>query len=238
MRKGALLLTFIAMSLAMQAQTRLTGIKKLKFEFPGNLYRSADTIHFSYTGTRNSDNGIIQYDTAMHYKIDSATATLAPYRRNIQTFDGADRITSNTLQFWNGTSWTNDSRILLTYNGSQVIDSLYQGWVTGVWTDGHKWTYSYKGTLRDSMHYLYMSGMSWFEVKRAKYTYTSTSEIDTIYYYNLDLISGWISSGYVLHTYSSGKLQSILNATDEPSKHIYQYNGAGNIDTSIFQAPP
>jgi hypothetical protein len=80
-----------------------------------------------------------------------------------------------------------------------------------------------------------MSGMNWFEAKRAKYIYTSTSEIDTIYYYNNDLISGWIYNGYILHTYSFGKLQSILNATDEPSKHIYQYTELGILIHLFFK---
>lgn len=238
MRKLALLFTFIAMTMISQAQTRLAGIKKLKFEFPGNFFRSADTIHYSYTGTRNSDNGIIQYDTAMHYKIDSATATLIPYRRNIQTFDASNRITSNTLQIWNGSTWINDSRILLSYTGGQLTDSLYQGWVTGLWNDGLRWKFSYKGTLRDTMKFSYNDGIVWSELLKAKYTYTSTSDLDTVFYYGFDPLTGWHFSHYILHTYSGGLLESIFNTSTEPYKYLYHYNSNGNADTMIFQLPP
>jgi len=207
-----------------QAQTGSRLVAKADWHNDGAIFQPTDTAVYMYSGTRGGDlHHTMKFDTARTWGYHNDGTGFVDSTNTIETFDANNMLTSVTNQTWNGTSWTNVSKSLYFYTGTQLTTLVYQAWEVSNWINISNDVYSYdpSGRLTQDVYGIWNSLTAAF-TSSSEWTYFYDGSGNMIQKNQLT-ISG--------STYTNVSQESITyNSANEITSDTYsQWNGVSYV---------
>jgi hypothetical protein len=158
--------------------------------------------------------------------------------RSTYTYSGSS-LTSEVEQTWNGASWENTTRTLISYNGEGTRNTVTeQYWVTDNWENLNLITFGYSGGLMDTVLVRAWSGSAWVNYSRTTVTYSGAYLATTII--ELWQTGAWINFSRSSYTFSGGNLTAWIVqswasvAWIYTARTTYTYDGNGWMTEDIL----
>lgn len=158
--------------------------------------------------------------------------------RQLQTYDGSNRLSTMQFQMWSGTDWTVSSRLVYSYDGSGVITQvLNQSWQSNAWVDTQRYIPTYSGTRLESNLTQNWTGSAWVDAARVSYTYNGADQV-TVTLSETWSGSAWVGTSRTTNTYVDGNLTETVSETwdgsqwNNTNRRVRTYNGQDQELTS------
>ena len=166
-----------------------------EYDFSGNVIEAL--------GKSAYETGVMQNDARASY-----------------TYD-IDMLSEAIFQYWNGSSWVNETKEVYNYNGD-VTTVLYWDWNGNNWTSDELYTYTYSNNSIELI-IQYMQGGAWQNDERIVYTLNFDEHVEEIMAQEWEN-STWVYDEHMVYSYTDGVFVS---------KRVEEWEGEW-VDEYIF----
>jgi hypothetical protein len=110
----------------------------------------------------------------------SLTSVFEDNYKTIYTYNGSGKLITNINQMWNGSSWVNEYKADITYNGNLFLTVTNTTWDGAQWVLDSRNTPTYTGTNLTQFLDEIWDGMQWNNDFRNNMTYNATNKITNL----------------------------------------------------------
>lgn len=141
--------------------------------------------HYSYNGTNwlplykaiytyNANNKAV---TRIEQFVNSLTNQFENDYKSVYTYNGSGKLITSIEQIWNGSSWVNEYKTEITYNGNLFLTVTETEWDGSQWVTDSRSTPTYTGTNLTQILDEYWDGTQWINDSRNILTYNASNKI-------------------------------------------------------------